>query len=153
DHEPDLILKQIDAFDWRVEHQDKHVRENPAGYLVRAIQHDYALPAGYLPKAERRRREEEKRIAERQAAEDRRREREEAAREQADREMADRYWRSLSPEAQAKLQADILAAADESVRQTYATLKRSGCGDGYLYVYRNAYILEILRAQGAATTP
>ena len=118
DHEPDLILKQIDAFDWRVETKDKHVQENPAGYLVRAIQHDYALPTGYLPKAERRRREEAERLAERQAAEGHRRERE----QEEDQRAARAYRAALTPTQLKELEAAALANASEESRRQYENI-------------------------------
>jgi len=148
EYEPDRILRQIDAFDWRVEQNDKHVQENPAGYLVRAIRDDYALPAGYLPAAERRRRAEEGQLAERQAAEDRRRRRE----QEADQRAARAYRAALTPEQVQELEAAALAGASEESRRQYEKINVSSYKSTMLFMLTLDYIRrhELHRRPGPA---
>ena len=63
---------QIEVFDWLLERGDKKIAKNPAGFLVKAIQDNFAIPkSGFTSKAERQRKQEIKQRNERQAAEDR----------------------------------------------------------------------------------
>ena len=96
---------KIEVFDWLVESLDKRVAKSPAGYLVKSITDDYALPKGFVPKAERQRREEARQAKEREAAAERRRKHEEEARERAEKKAINAYWESLTPEQQAELDA------------------------------------------------
>ena len=103
---------KIEVFDWLVESLDKRVAKSPAGYLVKSITDDYALPKGFVPKAERQRREEARQAKEREAAAERRRKHEEEARERAEKKAINAYWESLTPEQQAELDAAAGALAD-----------------------------------------
>jgi len=143
DYPGDKIITQIERVDWLIEKKPEKIAE-PAAYLVQAIKNDYAAPKGFVSKAERQRRQEAKQAKEREAAEERLRHQQEQEREQAARQQADHYWESLSTEEQSRLQAQALANADDTVRDTYETMKRLGGGDGYLTIMRRAYIQQLL---------
>lgn len=150
-HKPaELIEQQIEVLDWLLEKQDKRVAKNPAGYLVESIRTPnggYKVPKGFVSRAERERRAEAKREAERKAAEDRRLKRAEEARQQERRQQADDHWSKLTPTEQAELEAQALAAASESTRDAYLSMKRQGMGDGFLAGLRRDYILAQLDAE------
>jgi hypothetical protein len=104
-HQEEKIRAHIEQLEWMMEKKSKKVVD-PAAYLVKSIQDDYAAPKGFISKAERERREEAKRAQEREAAEAKRQEREARAREHAALERINVYWESLTPQEQAKLQTE-----------------------------------------------
>jgi hypothetical protein len=106
------IERQIEAFDWRVETNNKYVQTNPPGFLLRAIEGPYSIPKGFVSKDDRERQAEARRQADRRAAEDRRRKRAEAAEEKAERKRAAAYWAALTAEGRAEVDAASIAAAD-----------------------------------------
>ena len=118
DHGEEKILAQIEQLDWLVETKPKKVAD-PAAWLVAAIRNGHAAPKGFVPKAERERREEARRAQERAQAEEHRREREQAARDQAQRQAVDAYLERLSPAERKALEAEALARADVETRQSY----------------------------------
>jgi hypothetical protein len=137
----EALQLKIDVFDWLMEKQDKRVAKSPAGYLVKAITEDYALPKGFVSKAERQRQEDARQAKERQAADARRRQKEEEARERADKKAIAAYWESLTPEQQAELDAGANAAADpEMMAMEDGPLKRIG-----QRLRRDGYIRQLLR--------
>jgi hypothetical protein len=140
-HAVERTAQKVEVFDWLMEKQDKRLAKNPAGYLVESIRDDYKMPKGFIPRAERQRREEARQARERQAAEERRRQQAEEAREKADRIAVTAYWDALTPERQAETQAAADAQADpESLAQEFGPLKRMG-----QQIRREAYIQELLR--------
>ena len=118
DHGEEKVRAQIEQLDWLVETKPKKVAD-PAAWLVAAIRNGHAAPKGFVPKAERERREEARRSQERAQAEQRRREREQAARDQAQRQAVDAYLQRLSPAERKALEAEALARADAEARQSY----------------------------------
>jgi hypothetical protein len=113
------IEAKLEVFDWLVEKQDKRVARSPAGYLVKSITDDYAAPKGFVPKAERQRREEARQAQEREKAEQRRRQREQEARDRALLEEVDAYLKRLTPAERKALEAEALAQADPEARRGY----------------------------------
>ena len=109
-HSEEKIRAQMERLDWLLEKKPDKIEE-PAAYLVQAIKNDFAAPKGFVSKAERQRREEARRAKERKAAEEHRRKHEENARQQAEQAAVQAYWKSLTPEAQAELEAAALAQA------------------------------------------
>lgn len=107
-----LIQSKLDVLDWLVEKKDKRISASPAGFLVKSIQDDYAVPKGYSSQADRARRKAEIEAEARQEAENRRRDAEKLARERAETQAIDAYWHSLSPEQQAEIDAASKAQAD-----------------------------------------
>jgi Replication initiator protein A len=146
-HGDEKVSIQIEVFDWLVEKKDKKVSRSPAGYLVKSIttgENGYAIPKGFVTRAERQQIKEAKEASERQAAEERRRQREQENTEKAEKEAIDAYWKSLDPEAQAKLDEAAQASANPE-RQAIFTgpLKKLGQS-----LNREAYIRTILQEQG-----
>jgi hypothetical protein len=151
EHPEEKIRLQIEILDWRLSKKNAKGIDDPAAYLVSAIrsgENGHAVPKGFVSAAERQRRQEAQQAKERQATEDRRRQQEEEARERADRQAADDYWKSLSADEQSRLDADALAEADQTTRDTYQTMKRlSGGGDGFLMMIRREYIGRLLKSR------
>lgn len=56
-HSEAYIAHKIAVFDWLVAVKSKLVSENSAGFLRRSIEENYNDPPGYVPEAERRRRQ------------------------------------------------------------------------------------------------
>jgi hypothetical protein len=144
-----LIERQIEAFDYLMEIKDKKVAKSPAGYLVRSIEDEYELPKGFISGEERQRLKDAKIAAERQATDAKRRQREQEAREWAEKEAINAYWKSLDPDAQAKLEEAAKASADPETLALctgpFRELGRSRC--------REAYIRTILQGQGKLPIP
>jgi hypothetical protein len=104
------IEKQIEAFDYLVQRQDKKISRSPAGYLVKAIQMDYAPPARFetaearekrLADAERIRLEAERKLTESVKKRD----------SEWDSEV-EAYWNALSPERQKEVEKAAFAATN-----------------------------------------
>jgi hypothetical protein len=148
-HPAERIDQKIELLDWLVEKQDKRIGKNPAGYLCDAIRKDYAVPKGFLSKAERQKREEAKQARERQAAEEHRQKQVDVSSQQDRRREEDAYWMKLTSQEQAELDAKALAEASETSRQSYLSMKRQGLGDGYLAMLRRQHIRALLDAEAA----
>ena len=118
DHGEEKIRAQIEQLDWLVETRPKKVAD-PAAWLVAAIRNGHAAPKGFVPKAERERREAERRAQEREQAEQRRREREQAVRDQAQQQAVDAYLQRLTPAERKAVEAEVLARAGPEARQNY----------------------------------
>lgn len=147
EHGEEKVGAQIEILDWYAAKKPGKI-EDPAAWLVSAIKSPtgHAYPKGFVSAAERQRRDDAKKAKERQAAEARRRQKEEEAREHAERQKADDYWKALSAEEQSRLDAEALAAADQSTRDTYQSLKRlNSGGDGFISVIRRDYIRRLLK--------
>jgi len=151
-HTAESISQKIEVFDWLAGKHDKRIEKSPAGYLVKSIASDYATPKGFTSRADRQAREEAKQAKEREAAEQRRQKQAEDIRQQERRQEEDAYWSRLTPDQQAELDANALAAASESARDTYLSMKRSRMGDGYLSMIRREYIRTLIDA-GTLTEP
>ncbi len=142
-HPAEFIQLKLDVFDWLVEKQDKRIAQNPAGYLVKSINDDYAAPKGFISKADQRQRQEARQAKERKAAADRRRQQEQEAREKAERQAIEAYWTSLTPEQQAELDAASTAQADaETLAMETGPLKRMG-----QTIRRHEYIRQLLASR------
>jgi len=115
-HPREKIAAQVDRLDWILEKKPGKVAD-PGAYLAGAIRGDYAAPGGFVPEAERRRREEADRAAERRAAEEARRKRDTVDAERAERERVDAYVRGLSADDRRRLEAEALAEAPEEARE------------------------------------
>jgi hypothetical protein len=118
DHAEEKIRAQIEQLDWLVETKPKKVAD-PAAWLVAAIRNGHAAPKGFMPKAERQRREEARRAQEREKDEQRRRDREQSAHDQARQQAVDAYLERLTPVERQALEAEVLARAGPETRQNY----------------------------------
>jgi hypothetical protein len=118
DHGEEKVRAQIEQLDWLVETKPKKVAD-PAAWLVAAIRNGHAAPKGFVPRAERERREAERRAQERAQAEQHRRDREQAARDRARRQAVDAYLQRLTRAELKALEAEVLARADAETRRSY----------------------------------
>jgi hypothetical protein len=133
----EAIEAKREVFDWLIKKQDRRVAKSPAGYLVKSIQDDYAVPKGFLSEAERLKREDAKQTADRKAVEDRRRQREEEQRQERERKAVDAYLENLTPAEREALKAEVLAQADPESRQAYE--------DPMLKMFRETLMRDMLR--------
>ena len=126
-HPAEFIQLKMDVFDWLAGKQDKRIAQNPAGYLVKSISDDYAVPKGFVSKAEQQERQEARQAKEGKAAEDRRRQKTREAREKAESQAIEAYWASMTPEQQAALDAATIEQADPAtLAMENGPLKRMG---------------------------
>lgn len=145
-HPAETIQAKIEVFDWLVDKQDKRVAKNPAGYLVKSLSDDYAVPKGFVPKAERDRQAEAAKQRQQAEAEVRRREREAEARERAEKKAVNDYWESLTPRQQAEVQAQADTQVDaETLASETGEWKRFGQS-----LRRCEYIRQLLKSQQPA---
>jgi hypothetical protein len=117
-HSSAAIEAKLEVFDFLMEKHDKKVGKNPAGYLVKSINDDYAVPIDFEPAAQRKRNQEAKVAKARQEDEERRRKHEEAVRERADAEVVTAYRKALTADELGQLEAEAIAAASEEARQS-----------------------------------
>ncbi|MCB0311625.1 MAG: hypothetical protein KDD42_10345, partial [Bdellovibrionales bacterium] len=116
----------IELVDWLVERADKRVSNNPAGYLYRAIEEDYALPQGFETKEQKREKEEKKRKEEElRKTKEAKKERKLAAKQNSERELLDSFWNGLNEEEQAEFEDEAVKLADKFLSEQY----RKGRGD------------------------
>jgi Replication initiator protein A len=91
-----------------------------AGWLRRAIEEDYGIPAGYLPKAERVRKQQVADEAQRRQKETkeakRRQEEQEVAARKAERAHIASILKGLSPKQHKELEEQAIANADDALR-------------------------------------
>ena len=140
-HQEDAITAKIEIFDWLVAKGDKRVAKSPAGYLVSSINDGYASPKGFVSAVEREKREAAKREEKNRVAAARRVEQETAARERAEEQRITNYWKSLTAEQQAELQAAADAQADpDDLAAEGHDFKSFG-----ELIRRKAYIRQLLR--------
>ncbi|MFO0890927.1 MAG: replication initiator protein A [Isosphaeraceae bacterium] len=111
------VSLRIEVFDWILQQKNqKLIRENPTGYLVSSIRDRYfTVPKGFEPRAEREKRQaaeetqrQEKVAQERKAAQERR----------FQRRLKD-LWDSMTPEEQARFDAEALSQAEPERRAQY----------------------------------
>jgi hypothetical protein len=144
-HPAAAIEAKLEIFDWLTEKKDKRLARSPAGWLVKAIEDDYAAPRGFESRADRERKARDGQQRRRQADEERRRRSEVDARVRAEAEAIDRYWAALTPQQQAELDKAARALADpETLAKETGPLKRMGTT-----IRRRAYIRGLLHEPGA----
>jgi len=118
-HPAETIQAKVEVFDWLKEQNDRRIAKNPAGYLVKSITDDYAVPEGFLPRVERDRQAELTRQKRQGETEDRLRKQQEAAQEAVDRKAVDAHLKQLDAAQRAELEARALAATSPEGRETY----------------------------------
>jgi hypothetical protein len=130
------IQKQMEAVDWLQAKKPGKVKDVGA-YLADAIRKDYAAPRGLeLGKAKQAHQAAEEVQARQRAAE--------RARQQAEQAQLDAYWQSLTPEQQAKLEAEALAGADPEMREGYENAPLPAIQRAQLKFIRDAYLRKLL---------
>ena len=126
----DRIALQIEVLDWMTEHRPSRVAE-PAGFLVRAIEDDYAPPKGFVPSAIREQHRQEAEAAHREAQEHRRRKAEEAEHARAEQDRLRHVWESLDPAQRTQLDAQALSAAEPGVVDVYREMTLPSLKDAF----------------------
>ena len=117
-HQAEGITAKIEVFDWLVAKTDKRVAKSPAGYLVKSINDDYALPKGYVSQAERERHRQAQQAEDDRLAASRRADRAADARDQAIKVKIVTYRQSLNVEQLAQVEAEAIAAASDELRES-----------------------------------
>jgi hypothetical protein len=144
-HPAAAIAAKLEIFDWLTQKKDRRLARSPAGWLVKAIEDDYAPPKGFESRADREREARDSQQRRRQADEERRRRSEADARARTEDEAVDRYWAALTPPQQTELDKAARALADpETLAQETGPLKRLGTA-----IRRRAYIRRLLHESGA----
>jgi Replication initiator protein A len=146
------IRLKLEVFDWLVARRDRRITKSPAGYLVKSIEDDYAAPQGFESRADRIRREEAERQEQQKEAEQLRRRKAEQAREAAEHAKVTKYWNALSVEEQARLEADALGQAEESLAKSYREMRANNnpLAASFFRIIRDAYIRRLLNIGGTA---
>ena len=139
-HSAEMIQQKLDVFDWLVEKQDKRAAKNPAGFLRRAIETDYATPKGFESRAERQARAAAQHQAERKAAAERRRQHE----QEAKRQRANAYIKQLGQAERLALEAEALAAATPEQRENYDSHVMARFRDTLMLAMLRDYVAEKL---------
>ena len=119
-HPAPLIEAKIEVFDWLLARQDKKLAKNPAGYLLKSITDNYAVPPGFVSKAAHELKAEQTRQAEEVKAGDRRKRLKQDAEAKAERQRINDHRNQLSPEQLAELESIAIDQADPAIRQTLA---------------------------------
>lgn len=142
DFSEDRIKGQIERADFLRATRPGKVKDLGA-YLVKAIRDDFAPPPGYESGADRARREAAERERRLQEQERRQQEAQAKARQQEEEDLVRAYWQRLTPEDQARVEADALANAEPTTR--------AGCTGGppimkkiMMRTIREAYIRQLL---------
>lgn len=152
-HPAEKISAKIEVFDWLVGRQDRRLRESPAGYLVKSIVDDYAIPKGFEPRAVRDRREEAERRERQRQAEEQRRRQAEQAREAADRARITSFWEAMGPAEQAQFEADALAQASEPLLASHRDTQGTPLEVLARRLIREAHIRKLLGLPDPPETP
>jgi Replication initiator protein A len=116
-HAPERIQQKIEIFDWMADRKDKRIEKSPAGWIVKAIEDDYAIPKGFESKEARQAREEAQRERDRRLAGDVQRRREEQKRQAEEAEAVEAYLARLTPSERVSLEAEAFANSPEDVRR------------------------------------
>jgi hypothetical protein len=148
-HAPERILPKIELFDWMAERKDKRIGKSPAGWLVKAIEDDYAAPRDFESREARQAREEAQRQREHQAAEEKRRRREEQRREAEEAEAVEAYLARLTPGERARLEAEAFAHAPEDIRGNLESPELALWRGTVQRMWVRNYVAEKLKPPGA----
>ena len=122
-HPAETIATKLEVFDWMTEKSDKRIAQNPAGYLVKSIQDDFATPKGFVSAAERQRRQELKQAKEQAEAAEQSRKQDSQAKSRREREEIAAFRKKLTPAELSEHEAAALAEADAETQASYATAR------------------------------
>lgn len=115
------VADQIEAFDFLVRQNNPQLLKNPAGYLRCAIEGNFAIPPGFVSKADRERKRQEQEAAERRKIEAK------EAEERAERETFERceeIWRELADETREEIDAEVFESLRRLNPQIVRTLEK-----------------------------
>jgi hypothetical protein len=149
-HAAERIQQKLEIFDWMTERKDKRIGKSPAGWLVKAIEDDYAVPKGFESKANRQGREEARRERDRQATEEAQRRRAHQKRQAEEAEAVDVYIARLAPEERAILEAEAIASSPEDVRQNLEDTKLALLRNSLQKMCLRTYVAEKIKKESLA---
>jgi len=115
------VAEQIEAFDFLVRQNNPQLLKNPAGYLRCAIEGNFAIPPGFVSKADRERKRQEQEAAERRKIEAK------EAEDRAERETFERcegIWRELADETREEIDAEVFESLRRLNPQIVRTLEK-----------------------------
>ena len=116
------IRQQMEILDYRLANKRGEKIDEPAAWLVAAINEPHDPPKGFVSEAERQRRQENQQAKERQELATRRRKSLADDSEKAIRLKITNYRKGLNAEQVADMAAEALAAADEATQQGFEGL-------------------------------
>jgi hypothetical protein len=148
-HGPGRIQQKLEIFDWMAERQDKRVGKSPAGWLVKAIEDDYAAPKGFESRQDRQLREQAQRERDRQAAEETQRRRAEERRRVEEAEAVDAYLAGLTPDERASIEAEAFARAPEDVRRNLESPQLALLRGSLQKMALRAYVAERIKRESS----
>lgn len=120
---PDRITEHVDILDYLIERKDPKVTKNPAGFLCKSIEKDYAVPKGYVSKEERIRRKEQHEQQRQEAVKQETQKRDQINTEQKMAAEIDKFIATLSPEQQKKLRQQAKQEAREQYGDTASEIE------------------------------
>ena len=118
-HQAEAIAVKIEVFDWEM--AQPNPPKKPAGYLVKSINDQYAVPPGFVSQAERERQREARQTEDNRLAASRRADRAAEAHDKAAKAKVAAYRLSLTPEQLAQVEAEAIAAASDEFRDSLAS--------------------------------
>lgn len=148
-HPAEVVTAKLEVFDWMVARGDRRLQRSPAGYLVDSIRKQYAVPKGFVPKAERERLEAEQREKARLEAEERERKQLERTQLAAERSQIAAYWEGLGPHEQGRLESEALAQADPALAESLSTSQGTPLESMARRLIRETHIRRLLGLSAA----
>jgi hypothetical protein len=132
------VRGKLEVFDRLAAAKDRRIAINPAGYLVKSVEDDYAAPEGFGPRAGREEAAGESPARDSEAE----LRRAEMARERAIRARIAALWEALPSADRGRLDAEALALAEASLAESYRGMMatRNPAAGGLLKVIRDAHI-------------
>lgn len=139
------IREKIELHDFLVKAGNKRVSTNPAGYLYKAIEEDYALPKGFETGEKKKERIEEERKKEAQKREKQKTKKAKVEeKDNSERILLDTFWNSMTEEEKEEFEAEALLEADKFVASQYRKGKKDG-GTLFKYVRQSMIDTHIKR--------
>ena len=148
----DAIQAKVDVLDWLIEQKDKRIGKSPAGYLVKSIRDDYAVPQGFVSTADRQRQAELARQHKDAEALKVRRKQEAAGRERQETEQIAAYRKALTAGQLARLEADALAQASQETRQSISDQSLARFRSTMLHRLVDDYLRQWMQTNGTLPT-
>lgn len=136
-HPADYVAAKLDQAQFLIAAKSHQIRRNPAGYLRRAIEEDYAPPVGYKPKAQREAEENERSQQAQREVEERRRSEEQA---KATRVLVEQAFKREHPPT--SIPGSRLTTTTAWMR-AQELLKKSLSTPNYALFVRNTLLLEV----------
>jgi hypothetical protein len=149
-HPPERIRPKLELFDWMAERKDKRIGKSPAGWLVKAIEDDYAAPRDFEGREIRQARVEAQRQRECRAAEETQRRREEQRQQAEEAEDVNAYLARLTPDERASIEAEAVAHAPEDVRRNLESPELSLLRGSLQRMWVRTYVAGKIKQQSAA---